>query len=106
MTIAHHVSDDLLVSYAAGALSEGWSIAVATHLALCPDCRQRSSAAEAIGGAILEGLGGPAPEAGSWETVRARLTSAPAEAGQRPVIKSPTLPQPLRGYVGLSLIHI
>jgi putative transcriptional regulator len=29
----HHVSDELLLSYEAGSLAEGWSLAVATHLA-------------------------------------------------------------------------
>lgn len=103
MSIAHHVSDDLLVSYAAGALSEGWSIAVATHLALCPDCRQRSSAAEALGGAMLEGLDGQPPEPGSWAAVRARLTAEATQSRLPPTTRKQTLPQPLRHYVGSDL---
>lgn len=103
MTIVHHVGDDLLVSYAAGALSEGWSIAVATHLALCPDCRQRSLAAEALGGSMLEGLEGQAPDVGSWATVRAKLTAVTAETSQQPPTKPQTLPRPLRDYVGSDL---
>ena len=39
MTTRHHIADDLLLSYAAGSLAEGWSLAVATHLALCAECR-------------------------------------------------------------------
>jgi putative transcriptional regulator len=34
VTPRHHIGDDLLLSYAAGSLSEGWSLAVATHLAM------------------------------------------------------------------------
>ena len=40
MTIPHHLNDDLLVDYAAGTLSEGCSLAVACHLAMCPQCRE------------------------------------------------------------------
>ena len=41
--VQHHLSDELLLDYATGNLAEGWSIAVATHLALCPACRDRLS---------------------------------------------------------------
>lgn len=100
MSIVHHVSDDLLVSYAAGALSEGWSIAIATHLALCTDCRRRATTADALGGAMLDGLDGQQPDNGSWEAVRARLTSA-ARPDEQPSAPRPyVLPRPLRDYVG------
>jgi anti-sigma factor ChrR (cupin superfamily) len=35
MKINHHLSDELLLEYAAGNLTEGWSLVVATHMALC-----------------------------------------------------------------------
>ena len=35
MNINHHVSDVLLTRYATGGLGEAWSLAVATHAALC-----------------------------------------------------------------------
>ena len=37
LTVLHHLSDELLMSYAAGTLSEGWSIGVATHLPVTHD---------------------------------------------------------------------
>ena len=62
MTPRHHIGDDLLLSYAAGSLAEGWSLAVATHLAMCPVCRERLALAEAAGGQLLETLDAePAP---------------------------------------------
>jgi len=100
MSILHHVGDDLLVSYSAGSLSEGWSIAVATHLALCPECRQRTSAADALGGSMLETVDGQALEAGSWAAVRARLTPVQAETASRPATSPQILPRPLRDYIG------
>ena len=41
MTIQHHLPDDLLLTYAAANLAEAWSLVVATHLSLCPECRRR-----------------------------------------------------------------
>lgn len=99
MTPRHHISDDLLLSYAAGSLAEGWSLAVATHLALCPECRARLAAAEAAGGALLETIGAAAVEAGSWASVRNRLGTPPAaKTGPQP--DTAVLPKPLRDYVG------
>ncbi len=98
MTPRHHISDDLLLSYAAGSLAEGWSLAVATHLSLCPECRDRLMTAEAAGGELLDALE-PTPLASdTWASVRARL-GTPDEL---PRVQPDTaiLPQPLRDYVG------
>lgn len=105
MTIRHHISDDLLVSYAAGSLAEGWSIAVATHLALCPSCRRRLSVAESIGGEMLETIADDATLDDSWASVRHRLqqqAASPAEALPKtaPLGQGNGLPEPLRSYVG------
>lgn len=101
MTPRHHIGDDLLLSYAAGSLSEGWSLAVATHLAMCPVCRERLALAEAAGGQLLETLDAKpeaAPEPGSWAAVRSRLGDAPAPVRKQP--QTAILPSPLRDYVG------
>lgn len=99
MMPAHHIADDLLLAYAAGSLAEGWSLAVATHLALCAQCRQRLAVAEAAGGALLETLEAAPVDEGSWSTVRARLRppQAPASAIQP---SAAMLPKPLRDYIG------
>ena len=99
MTIRHHIADDLLLSYAAGNLAEGWSLAVATHLALCADCRQRLAAAEAAGGQLLEDAGIAPLMEGSWMTIRSRLVTPPeAQAPSQP--ETAILPKPLRDYIG------
>lgn len=97
MTVRHHLADDLLIDYAAGSLAEGWSLAVATHLALCPQCRRRLAAVEATGGQLLETLDAE-PAAGSWAAVRDRLGDP--ETAVRPQPRAAVLPQPLRDYVG------
>ena len=106
----HHPSDALLVAYGAGSLAEGLSLAVAVHLAHCPDCRAALAEVEALGGALLEELP-PAPlESLSLSATLARLDleEAPANPckaeragplwGSR-LPAGPALPAPLRPYV-------
>ncbi|MHA6299837.1 ChrR family anti-sigma-E factor [Devosia sp. CAU 1758] len=101
MNIKHHLNDDLLIDYAAGTLSEGWSLAVACHLAMCPHCREQLSLVEATGGALLQELEPVSGPDDSWQALKSRLAVEP-EAPVRPV-KRParaTLPEPLRSYLG------
>lgn len=101
MTPQHHVSDDLLVSYEAGSLAEGWSLAVATHLALCPSCRERARAAADVGGAMLETIDGVELDDGALQNVLARIESdPPAEQPRRQISRDMVIPEPLRSYVG------
>lgn len=108
MTIAHHISDELLLEYAAGSLAEGWSVAVATHLALCPHCRTRLQAMEATAAGLLEEIEPAAADIGSgdgWAAMKDRLASvtqdAPAPAARpAPEGPAPDVPEPLRSYLG------
>jgi putative transcriptional regulator len=113
MTIKHHISDDFLLEYAAGTLSEGWSLGVASHLALCPECRERLAAMEGAAGAQLDKIDATSPggsEEDAWARMKGRLgeirveevlrdapapSAALATAGPQGV-----LPEPLRSYVG------
>jgi len=105
MTIHHHPSDELLLDYAAGGLGEAWSLAVATHLALCPVCRRSLSRLETLGGDLLETTS-PEPIADNLlDGVMARLDApdeivlpTPAAASGEP--PRYLLPEPLRGYLG------
>lgn len=54
--IQHHPDDATLMSYAAGALEEALATVVATHLAMCPECRREVRSLERLGGAMMEGL--------------------------------------------------
>ena len=53
MNITHHLSDELLLDYSSGALSETWSLAVAAHLSHCSHCSATLRNLEEIGGALL-----------------------------------------------------
>ncbi|MFC0243115.1 ChrR family anti-sigma-E factor [Rhodopseudomonas telluris] len=103
MSARHHIGDDLLLSYAAGTLDEASSLLVATHLALCPHCRARSAAAEAVGGELLEALPAAELSPGLMQSVLSRLRAEPV-AAPAPVHGLPVsdivIPEPLRSYLG------
>ena len=56
MKINHHPDDATLLAYAAGTLSEGFSLVVAAHLEYCPRCRNNLAQAEALGGELMAAL--------------------------------------------------
>jgi putative transcriptional regulator len=91
--IRHHLTDDLLMSYATGALPEAFGLVAATHVSLCDDCRARLGAFEAVGGAVLEA--GEVPMTSGVEACLARRI-APLAVPRRAGI----LPGPLADYVG------
>ncbi|MGO1163721.1 ChrR family anti-sigma-E factor [Brucella sp. C7-11G] len=110
MNINHHLSDELLASYATGSLAEGWSIAVATHLALCPACRSRLKQFEQIGGGLLETVQPAKFEASSWESFKSKLANTPTSHRHSSSLSQTTIPkvipEPLRSYVGGDLAEL
>ena len=108
---SHHPEEDLLLSYSAGALGEGWSLAVATHLAYCPTCRALVEGADDLGGALLADETPMKLSPGSFETMMEKIKapgvrdpefepgfetlSAPALTAHSDM----TIPQPLRNYL-------
>ena len=81
MKITHHLSEELLLDYSSGALSEAWSIAVAAHLSKCSHCRALHAKLEEVGGSLLTDS---APEGLSddiFENVLDRLDEAGAAVG-------------------------
>jgi putative transcriptional regulator len=106
MNPRHHIRDELLAAYATGDLAEGWSLAIATHLALCPECRARLARFEAAAGDMLETIEPAEPSVdSSWQEMRQRIAQAPPPAARpSPKVNTPSgdyvLPAPLRNYVG------
>lgn len=107
MNISHHISDELLLEYAAGALGEGWSVAVATHLAMCPHCRERLAAMEATGAELMQNIEAPsAPETDnmSWSILAERIGEiAQDKPSDKPIVyeagSKRTVPEPLYSYL-------
>ena len=110
MSVKHYPSDELLLDYASGALGEGWSVVVASHLALCPDSRQRVAELEAIGASFMENLSPTPLLKSSSDAVFSGLSTEyfaaevpfPSDADN----SSFTFPQPLRSYTGGDLDQV
>ncbi|MGY6411051.1 MAG: ChrR family anti-sigma-E factor [Alkalilacustris sp.] len=105
MTIRHHLTDELLLAYAAGTLPEAFDLVVATHVSLCDECRARLGALEAVGGAVLEEGPRCAVADGSLAATLSRVRAA--GRGKEP-IPAPhaainAMPGPLRDYAGPDL---
>lgn len=97
--ITHHLTDALLMSYAAGTLPEAFSLVIATHVSLCDECRARLGGYEALGGSVLDGVETLEVAPVSLEATLARIAGAkpaPKPAQHRPGI----FPRPLQDYVG------
>ncbi|HXV22980.1 MAG TPA: ChrR family anti-sigma-E factor [Alphaproteobacteria bacterium] len=104
---SHHPSDATLLAYAAGQLSEGLSLVVATHLAWCAGCRESVDVAEVAGGVLLsQGSSAECGEALLAKTLQVleRRSAMSAVSEAKPAAGSPAvpeldLPEPLRGYI-------
>ncbi len=106
MNIDHHPSEALLLDYASGALGEGWSVAIATHLALCPTCRQVVRDMESIGAALMEGLK-PAPLSRNIKPdIYVAQDGDETVYAPKKTSSTPVLPDPLRRYVGGDLDQV
>lgn len=101
MTPRHHPTDELLLGYATGALTDAVDLVIATHLTLCPRCRAEVARLEAVGGALLESA--PQVDALGMDAALDAIFEAPAQA-PGPIVPPPPgpawLPQPLRSRVG------
>lgn len=104
----HHPSEELLIDYAAGAAREPVALLVATHLALCPECRAAVARLEALGGALFQDA---APEPLAADALAQALSSL--DAAPEPPAGAATgaasapeaaldlrVPRPLRDYLG------
>ena len=98
-SIKHHLSDQLLMAYAAGSLPEAFSLVVATHVSLCDECRARAEAYEAVGGAVLEAETAPMSDA-SLEACMARLDKPTTSVVNGKAHPRSVIPSPLAHYIG------
>jgi len=100
--IKHHLSDALLMAYAAGTLPEAFDVVVATHISLCDECRARMHEFDALGGEVLTHSGEADLADDSLEATLALIAGdpAPATPEPRPIRSDGLFPAPLRDYVG------
>ena len=100
MSVRHHIAEDLIVAYSAGALPEAWSLAVASHIAICLECREIAATCDALGGVALDDIATDAMSEDALTACLAQIDGPPAPyVAPRPA--EPTvLPAPLQAYVG------
>lgn len=103
-----HPTTDMLMGYAAGTLSDGWSLMVASHLTFCPECRRRVETLECVAGALLQGSEAVEVATPSLDTVLSRIAATPQEAAPgpsapidaMPPAENSVLPAALRARLG------
>jgi putative transcriptional regulator len=100
MTIRHHLSDQLLMSYAAGELPEAFNLVVATHVSLCDECRAQLASFEAVGGAMIETGDSAAMSDDSLAACMDRIDGLSQANARRPLRRAGVFPAPLADYVG------
>lgn len=103
--ITAHASPELLAAHAAGSLSEGMRLAVATHLAFCAACRGAVGLLEAVGGVLLaEAEAAPVPRSCRDGALARIACPAPRGAIRPPLgLAGRPLPAPLRARLGTEI---
>lgn len=98
----HPAPEELLLDYAAGALPEGPSLALALQAALDPDVRRTVDSLRAVGGALLEDSAPGLFDHGALERTLARLDALPVESAPAPPVRPAGFewaPAPLARYL-------
>lgn len=102
--MAHHATPELLLDYASGALPAAPAMAIASHMALCPEVSADYTALNRLGGAMLETLEDATPiEAREMAAMLARLDEPAPIAAPTPADPRATLPRPLQSLIGQPL---
>ncbi|WP_299727662.1 ChrR family anti-sigma-E factor [uncultured Tateyamaria sp.] len=106
--IKHHLTDDILMAYAAGTLPEAFNLLVAAHVSLCDACRAEVESYDAVGGEMLaqEPSNDIALAPGSFAATMALIAGGPVDEAPKARVRGSILPGPLQDYVGGDLDSI
>lgn len=85
----HPAPEELLLDYAAGALSQAPALAVALHVALDPQARRAVDRLNAVGGALIEGEDAASLDDAVLERAMARLDQVAVEPRVTPAARRP-----------------
>ncbi len=88
-----HAPTETIAGYAAGALTPGMTLLVASHLSYCPACRDKVARLELLGGALFAEGAPVAPAARCLKGALERIGVEEATAPPRRAV--PELPRPL-----------
>lgn len=100
--INHHLTDSILMSYAAGTLPEAFNLMVASHVSLCDACRTRLEGFEAVGGEMLEQATSneAVMDEGSLAATLSLIAGGAPDEIRLPRAQGSILPGPLQDYIG------
>lgn len=96
--VKHHISDELLMGYAAGVLPQAFDLVVATHVSLSDEARARLESFEAVGGAVIDHVDTAPVEEDSLAETLAKIDSMTPVTPKTP--QPGVFPAPLREIVG------
>lgn len=100
---SQHPDAGFLLDYAAGTLPAPFEIAIASHIALCPQCRAEVHRLEAVAGTAMADLVPAKVAPGLLDTLLSRLDDEAQDeltVARRSAAPPDALPQPLRDLVG------
>ncbi|GLQ05940.1 ChrR family anti-sigma-E factor [Sneathiella chinensis] len=114
MTIRHHIADDTLMAYVGGTLAPSLSVAVATHLAICPRCRDSVAMMEEVASLYLEETeplshSEKDKDAALLDQIMATPRTETAEQGAVSSLAGPAIgsvPRPLADYMPVPLDQV
>ena len=99
MKITHHPGTDSLMSCSAGSMPEAFAAVMASHISVCPQCRNDLAIMEDIGVALLDQLSPtPVVESAPVMTLRRLEAETTPDAAQSPL--SGDVPAPIMAAVG------
>lgn len=103
--IKHHLTEPLLMGYAAGTLPEAFNLVVATHISMCDTCRAALAEYEALGGEVMMDAAPVDVAEDALAATMALIANGPAIPASPPILapKKPRngiFPAPLSDYVG------
>lgn len=99
LPIQHHLTDSVMIAYAAGSLPEAYSLVVACHVSMCPQCRSALEGLDALGGSVLEQTSKSELSDGALAATMALIANQQMQPQEKPYAKS-NFPEPLQKYIG------
>jgi len=103
VSVHHHLDNATLLRYASGNLEEAFSVVVASHLAVCAECRRDARIAEAVGGEMLDAVDQAELSEGAFERLMKRVDSDDEPITVTRDTIAGDVPVPLQRFVGPSL---
>ncbi len=106
MSMSHHLDDATLIAFAAGTPDEAIRVVIASHLAMCPECRDKQRVAEQLGAVVLDEIEPSTLDADAFNNVLEKLDddelSKPdlSEAPEQPPAREDGIPAVLSRYLG------